>query len=566
MQLRRILVLGCVKVSRTIYKMQLAHYGGRYSIERMLALEEYTRNTSLVRVFVIVMAPPVFTALVLLAQEVVPLQDPSDGWKVNWGFWVRVFVVGAMTGHEAVTQIAPFLSVPEFSARQVVAFSVLDGLAHVLGGMAVAAVWVFPIPFFLFSMSLVLASTLVGLIRAVAGGPAFRLIVSRREELRQMNNVAILQVFMLSVYPGYQLLFTAANGTPYELPVILLLSVIKLVLKRVFRSAVSHQEDLMPKSVILTVNVFDSFYLATFMQRFSSTTMAVVMLVDVTEAAVDLYDLHQRTRSILSRLRSYFETSRGGLLQEVRNLLLQREELQNLRRRDSHVRSCMTHQLSTESRTLLDKMDQGPMNRSSQSASPQQKGRPQRPTRFATVVPLPTSEKIIKTDRSLAAPSTPAKAAICSPKTHRIDNPLEVETARKRGSTINVANILDESLEVLFTSECLVLTEYVEIIIPIIYALFLLVTIHLTSAQYHNEMEGVTLDNVGGMVSRMFVYALLEFVVHRSGCDHKAELRHPRVVPTGVCAGNAESIRSIQAPHVYTVCADVPRHSLRYVL
>jgi len=175
------------------------------------------------------------------------------------------------------------------------------------------------------------------------------------------------------------------------------------------------------------------------------------------------------------------------------------------------VRSCMAHELSTESRNLLDKMDQDLVNRPSDSCSVQPKGRAQAPTHFASVLPFTNSEKITKTDSS-AAPSTPAKAAICSPKTHRIDNPLEVETARKRGSTINVANILDESLEVLFTSECLVLTEYVEIIIPIIYALFLLVTIHLTSAQYHNEMEGVTLDNVGGMVSRMFVYASLEFL------------------------------------------------------
>ncbi|KAG7387118.1 hypothetical protein PHYPSEUDO_014638 [Phytophthora pseudosyringae] len=45
---------------------------------------------------------------------------------------------------------------------------------------------------------------------------------------------------------------------------------------------------------------------------------------------------------------------------------------------------------------------------------------------------------------------------------------------------------------------------------PIIYGVFILVTVHLPSAQYHSEMEGVTLDNVGGMVSRMFVYALLE--------------------------------------------------------
>jgi hypothetical protein len=513
-QLRRILVRSWVSVSRTMYTIQLAHYGGKYSIERMLALEEYTRNTSLVRVILVVMIPPIFTASVLLAQEIVPLQDPTDGWKANWGFWVRVCVLGIVNGHEAVTQVAPFLNVPDFSTRQVVVYSLLTGVGLMLCGMAAAEIWVFPIPFFFLSLSLALSAVLIGLMRAIAGGPAFRLIVSRKDELRRLNNVATLETIMCAAYPGYQMLFTAANTTPYELPVILLLSVVKLVLKRVFRSAASHEEDSIPRLVIFTVDVFDSFYLATFMQRLAPTTLAVVMLVDVAESAIELHELHQRTRSILARVRAFSGMVRGGkgdLLQEVRNLLLQSEDLQNLRRQDSHVRSCMAHELSTESRNLLDKMDQDLVNRPSDSCSVQPKGRAQVPTHFASVLPFTNSEKITKTDSS-AAPSTPAKAAICSPKTHRIDNPLEVETARKRGSTINVANILDESLEVLFTSECLVLTEYVEIIIPIIYALFLLVTIHLTSAQYHNEMEGVTLDNVGGMVSRMFVYASLEFL------------------------------------------------------
>ncbi|EGZ19511.1 hypothetical protein PHYSODRAFT_496304, partial [Phytophthora sojae] len=233
-----------LKLSDAIYKLQLAHYGGKYSIERMLAFEEYSRNTTFFHVVLVVMSPPIFTAAVLLCQEVVPLQDPTEGGLANWGFWVRAGVLGIANGHEVITQIPPWLSVPSFTTRQIAIYSFFSGIGLVAGGIIVAEVWVFPIPFFLMTLSLVLSAVLIGLMRVIAGGPAFRHIASRKEELRRLNNVATLETLMCAGYPLYQVLFTNVNNTPYELPVILMLSVIKLVMKRVFRSAASHEEDM----------------------------------------------------------------------------------------------------------------------------------------------------------------------------------------------------------------------------------------------------------------------------------------------------------------------------------
>ncbi|POM59304.1 hypothetical protein PHPALM_31985 [Phytophthora palmivora] len=70
----------------------------------------------------------------------------------------------------------------------------------------------------------------------------------------------------------------------------------------------------------------------------------------------------------------------------------------------------------------------------------------------------------------------------------------------------------EESLKVLFTSECLTLTEYLECVIPAIYGSFVVAMAHLPSAQYHTEMGGVTCESVSSVVLRMFAYALLDFV------------------------------------------------------
>ncbi|ETL81653.1 hypothetical protein L917_18072 [Phytophthora nicotianae] len=71
-------------------------------------------------------------------------------------------------------------------------------------------------------------------------------------------------------------------------------------------------------------------------------------------------------------------------------------------------------------------------------------------------------------------------------------------------------DILYESLEVLFTAECLILTEYLETFVPVLYGTYILVMVHLPSAQYHTEMEGVTTENVSDKVQNVFIYATLE--------------------------------------------------------
>jgi hypothetical protein len=71
---------------------------------------------------------------------------------------------------------------------------------------------------------------------------------------------------------------------------------------------------------------------------------------------------------------------------------------------------------------------------------------------------------------------------------------------------------LQEALEALFTAECLVLAEYLETFIPILYANYILVVVHLPSAKYHQEMQGLTAENVGGTVESIFLYAFLELL------------------------------------------------------
>ncbi|KAE8964037.1 hypothetical protein PF005_g25015 [Phytophthora fragariae] len=73
-------------------------------------------------------------------------------------------------------------------------------------------------------------------------------------------------------------------------------------------------------------------------------------------------------------------------------------------------------------------------------------------------------------------------------------------------------DIFRETLEALFTTECIVLTSYLDAAVPIFYGTFLLVMVRLSIAKYHTDLIGVTTDNVDGVVDTVFLFAAVELI------------------------------------------------------
>ncbi|KAG6960703.1 hypothetical protein JG688_00009471, partial [Phytophthora aleatoria] len=76
----------------------------------------------------------------------------------------------------------------------------------------------------------------------------------------------------------------------------------------------------------------------------------------------------------------------------------------------------------------------------------------------------------------------------------------------------NRAIFLRETLEILFTTECLVLTAYVKTVIPLFYTSYVLVMVNLPNARYHTEISGITCENAATAVLPVFVFGLLQIV------------------------------------------------------
>lgn len=64
---------------------------GQYSIECLCALKHYTDRTSVIRVLLVGLLMVTPSLLVILALDVILLQDPTSGWQNNYSMWLCVF-------------------------------------------------------------------------------------------------------------------------------------------------------------------------------------------------------------------------------------------------------------------------------------------------------------------------------------------------------------------------------------------------------------------------------------------------------------------------------------------
>ncbi|RLN27118.1 hypothetical protein BBJ28_00022596, partial [Nothophytophthora sp. Chile5] len=369
-------------------KLHVSYRGGRYSIERLLALDEYTRNTSLLRVLLVCVTTPLPMAMLVISQEFVPFQDPRDGWRVNYGYWIRADILTVVVTHTLVVQAKFLVEGFAMSWRQIVLFVACSIVFANIPAMVVSAYWAFPIPFGFLVMSPSFYTQLLASFYAIVGIRVIREILTHQDQLTRYINFVTAQELMAIIYPAYQVLFHAMINTPYKLPVILLLPVIKLIVKNIVLRCVTHMEDMMPEAVIFTVDFFNALYLATCMESAASTTtVLIIVTTDLAQTATVLNDAFQ-------------------------------------------------HTISTE----------------------------------------------------------------------------ETQPAENLSLLTTHCNILGETLEALFTSECIVLTAYLETFIPVFYGNFMLIMVRLPSAKYHTELTGVTAENVGTEVHTVFLFATLQLL------------------------------------------------------
>lgn len=127
-------------------RIQISHRG-KYSVERLQALNDYCKQTSLLRVFLVCILTPVPALLLVISLECLPLKDPSKGWRTNYVSWIRLSTMSFTITLGLVYQIrqmVPGLSLPALKAASI---AMSTSVSHIALMVYASSTWVFSLPF-----------------------------------------------------------------------------------------------------------------------------------------------------------------------------------------------------------------------------------------------------------------------------------------------------------------------------------------------------------------------------------------------------------------------------------
>ncbi|KAE9201253.1 hypothetical protein PF005_g15028 [Phytophthora fragariae] len=139
----------------------------------------------------------------------------------------------------------------------------------------------------------------------------------------------------------------------------------------------------------------------------------------------------------------------------------------------------------------------------------------------AATVPEPTSEVtatqrlhqgILKTKSSSGL--RPLKLKVASRSVSIIAmsrKKLAWSTSVRPVQTKTAGQEVQDALQALFHSDYVLLAEYVECVLPLLYAVYLSVLHHLPTAAYYPHMHSLTGDKFSATLQNLLLYALIEF-------------------------------------------------------
>ncbi|KAG3103487.1 hypothetical protein PI125_g13837 [Phytophthora idaei] len=318
-------------------------------------------------------------------------------------------------------------------------------------------------------------------VRFVVGNHILHEMISHSDQLTRYIIFVCAQVTLGFVYPSYESLFRAVEGTRYQMLMILLLPMIKVAVKNMLLRCTAHMEDMVPEAVIFTVDFFSTLYVATCMQSASSVVaVTAITVTDLLQSRVILYGLHRRTAMIRPKLQEItnIPSDENCVLTMVSSLCQDSGKFVKQIRHGIRIRSCLPDCISEANKVHLQFLEEI----SEQSHQ----------------ITTPAPEPIVESAELRTHGTDTCNLRLLCTRA-RMDTilpvlPTATDSTLKHTKAQSVlkkrSTILIDTSEALFTTECIVVASYLEAIVPLFYCNYMLIMVHLPSAQYHMEMAG----------------------------------------------------------------------------
>ncbi|EGZ10080.1 hypothetical protein PHYSODRAFT_338768 [Phytophthora sojae] len=235
---------------------------------------------------------------VTLFIDLLPLSPPSEGIHSNKLFLLREFYAYLVMTLLALHQFRKGIPVLPYPPRKLfrdtflvsgVCVGILYGLILTVG---------FPLPFT--TLTIVPVWTVLTLVcLGVQWAKILRETVGAVMMFIGMVKLWLCDILLVFVYPPYFYVFSTLS-TNSQIALVLLLPVIKVLMRKLFSRAVQHLGDETPGLVVFNADVFGSLFVAYCMQRSPSTwTTTGIMMLDVVTMAISLRDVAIARKELL---------------------------------------------------------------------------------------------------------------------------------------------------------------------------------------------------------------------------------------------------------------------------
>ncbi|POM57851.1 Hypothetical protein PHPALM_37585 [Phytophthora palmivora] len=494
---------------------------GSFSAKRLLQLHNFIEHENQRCrsrwLWTVVMAlwTPIPCLSVALLSETLPLTSPMAGPKANGFFWVRSWLVQGCYTYAVFLQVLHCIPILPQRYLVLIPISAMISAAHTAVHFVVASTLGFPVPF----SSLVLDTPWIMFIVAALWtyiGPACRSSSQVHHQLKKLAIVIYASSSLAIIYPLFYYAFLVAKNYSHTqiMLTLLVLPVIKLLEKLLLYRITSHIPDLQPVFIAFNVEVFNALFVSSCMRNATSTTVTIsLMSVDFVGSSVALYGL----RDLMAQV-DEMNAKMGSLVKreqmlEIAALILLNRPSENLHQSTSGpnrdiARDLVSRQIKhqfTASITPLHAVTSSTENQRTNIGKDIFKtidltALPTLPSKSPLKKTIPSNNEVISFTLSTLISTGPTVTA-------RHYKTPSIEIINRLSSKEQQLFVLEAS-RVLRRVETLMVIEYTEVIVPVLYA----AVYYLPNRIYFSYLRDLSEAELASAVQSVLVYGTLQML------------------------------------------------------
>ncbi|KAL4116911.1 hypothetical protein PRIC2_012363 [Phytophthora ramorum] len=421
--------------------------------------------------------------------DAMPLEDTEKGFKHSGVAWVRGTLTCFIYTHCAIEQIRLYNPILNLGLSAGLCISIPASILTSALALGLSASICWPLPF----ASLLMTGPWLGFISFFflrVRGAHIRANPEAVKEVVRFATITGAQVSNVLIYAGFSTVFT--KMPPQYQPVFaLLIPVYKVIQKNVTSRLLAGFDDSKPQMVILNIEIFNALFIATCLQNSQSVGTSITLIaVDLLQAAISLLDLHRMVYNVKKTMNK-LGVSTNALISTAELVLKKYPAMAGKQRRPDVWAGDSTPRPVTKKQVLPT------MN--------VQVGDCDIPATFCSLAPIDASHDSLSSSVRLGSTAKPTGTSSAGQR-----------TGLNRLTSQEHHRLLKKALQVLFLTEFMLLIEFTEVLVSIIYGGYMVILFYLPNRRYYHQLAHLTHHELWSKVKmNRFSLQQLAFVLER---------------------------------------------------